>query len=91
MITRNNESMIRAALNSAAAWVDEIVVVDTGSTDRTKSICQDMGAHVFDFPWCDDFSAARNESLRHCTGDWVFWMDSDDILPPSQGRRLRSL
>lgn len=91
MITRNNESMIRAALNSAAAWVDEIVVVDTGSTDRTKSICQDMGAHVFDFPWCDDFSAARNESLRHCSGDWVFWMDSDDILPPSQGRRLRSL
>ena len=46
---------------------------------------------LFHFPWCDDFSAARNESLRHATGDWLFWMDSDDTIPPECGRGLREL
>jgi glycosyltransferase involved in cell wall biosynthesis len=71
--------------------VDEIIVVDTGSKDRTPEICQELGARVEHFPWCDDFSAARNESLNYATGEWIFWMDSDDTIPPECGRKLRKL
>ena len=91
MIVRDNEDTIEACLASVRPWVDEIIVVDTGSLDRTPEICRRFGAQVYNFPWCDDFSAARNESLKYATGDWIFWMDSDDIMPPDQGRLLREL
>jgi len=91
MIVRDNEDTIEACLDSIYPWVDEIIVVDTGSKDRTPEICRRFGARMFEFPWCDDFSAARNESLRHATGDWVFWMDSDDTIPQEQGQQLRAL
>ncbi len=89
MIARDNERTIRDALASAKPWVDEIIVVDTGSTDRTPEIAQELGARVESFPWCDDFSAARNQSLQYATGRWLFWMDTDDTLPPECGKRLR--
>jgi glycosyltransferase involved in cell wall biosynthesis len=63
-----------------ADLVDEVIVVDTGSTDRTVAVAEQMGARVFHFPWVDNFAAARNESLRHATGEWIFWMDADDRL-----------
>jgi tetratricopeptide (TPR) repeat protein len=66
-------------------------VVDTGSLDDTPALAARLGARVFHFPWCDSFSAARNESLRHARGRWVFWMDSDDTISPENGRRLREL
>lgn len=91
MIVRDNERTLAAALESVMPWVDEMVVVDTGSTDNTKQIAADLGAQVFDFPWCDDFSAARNESIRHAQGDWIFWMDSDDSISEDNGRKLRKL
>lgn len=91
MIVRDNEDTIEACLDSIYPWVDEIIIVDTGSTDRTPEICRSFGARMFEFPWCDDFSAARNESLKHARGEWIFWMDSDDIIPEEQGRQLRSL
>jgi glycosyltransferase involved in cell wall biosynthesis len=91
MIVRNEERVLGDCLASAKPWFDEIIVVDTGSTDRTVAIAQEHGARVFHFPWCDDFSAARNESLRHATGEWLFWMDADDTLPPESGRQLRDL
>jgi GT2 family glycosyltransferase/tetratricopeptide (TPR) repeat protein len=91
MIVRDNERTIRAALESVRPWVDEMVVVDTGSTDRTPEIARELGARVFQFPWCDDFSAARNESLRHALGHWIFWMDSDDTIDAENGRNLRDL
>ena len=65
--------------------------MDTGSTDATKQIAARLGAKVVDFPWVDSFSAARNESLRHATGQWIFWMDSDDTISPENGRKLRTL
>ena len=91
MIVRDEERVLGACLESVSPWVDEIIVVDTGSTDRTVEIAQKAGAKVFDFPWRDDFSAARNESIRHATGDWIFWMDADDTIPPESGQKLHDL
>jgi tetratricopeptide (TPR) repeat protein len=71
--------------------VGEVVVVDTGSADRTREVAVRFGAKVFHFPWCDSFAAARNESLRHATGAWVFWLDADDRLDEDNRRRLRAL
>jgi GT2 family glycosyltransferase/predicted Zn-dependent protease len=91
MIVKNEEKNLPVCLGSVADLVDEVVVMDTGSTDRTKEIAASFGAKVFDFPWVDDFSAARNESLKHATGDWVFWMDADDRLDEDNRARLRAL
>ena len=91
MIVRDSAATLRPCLASIQPWVDEIVVVDTGSKDDTPRIAEEFGARLFHFPWCDDFSAAQNESLRHGTGDWLFWMDSDDTIPPDCGRQLREL
>ena len=89
MIARDSAATLRPCLASIRHWVDEIVVVDTGSKDDTPQIAQSFGGKLFHFPWCDDFSAAHNESLRHARGEWLFWMDSDDTIPPECGRRLR--
>jgi GT2 family glycosyltransferase/tetratricopeptide (TPR) repeat protein len=91
MIVRDNARTLEACLASIRPWVDEMIVVDTGSTDETPRIAARMGARVFHFPWCDSFSAARNESLRHARGRWVFWMDSDDVISADNGRKLRAL
>ncbi len=91
MIVRDSKRTLCAALESVRPWVDEMVVVDTGSLDDTPQIAQELGARVFHFPWCDDFSAARNESLRHACGKWLFWMDSDDTIDEVNGRRLRAV
>jgi GT2 family glycosyltransferase len=91
MIVRNNAGTIRPCLESIKPWVDEMIVVDTGSTDATPDICRELGAQVYHFPWPDSFSIARNESLKYARGQWIFWMDSDDIIDPENGRKLREL
>ncbi len=91
MIVRDNARTIEACLTGIRPWVDEMCVVDTGSADETPQIAARLGARVFHFPWCDSFSAARNESLRHARGGWIFWMDSDDVISPENGRQLRDL
>jgi GT2 family glycosyltransferase/tetratricopeptide (TPR) repeat protein/2-polyprenyl-3-methyl-5-hydroxy-6-metoxy-1,4-benzoquinol methylase len=91
LIARDNAGTLAAALESIKPWVDEMVVVDTGSKDDTPKIAERLGARVFHFPWCDDFSAARNESLKYARGEWIFWMDSDDTIDPDHGRKLREL
>ena len=91
MIVRDSARTLPACLESIRPWVDEMVIVDTGSVDETPRIVESFGGRLFHFPWCDDFSAARNESLRHARGDWLFWMDSDDTIPPECGRQLRGL
>ena len=91
MIARDAEKSLGAALASARPFMDEIIVVDTGSRDATKQIAEKHGARVFDFPWCDSFAAARNYSLDQATGDWIFWMDADDVLPAASGQELRRL
>ena len=91
MIVRDEEKNLEACLTPVADLFDEIIIVDTGSQDGTIEIARRFTPHVHHFPWCDDFSAARNESLRHGTGDWIFWLDADDRVGPSQVADLRSL
>jgi glycosyltransferase involved in cell wall biosynthesis len=91
MIVKNEEYNLPDCLASVAGLVDEVVVVDTGSADRTKEVAARHGARVFDFPWVDSFAAARNESLRHASGDWAFWMDADDRLDDDNRAKLRAL
>jgi GT2 family glycosyltransferase/tetratricopeptide (TPR) repeat protein len=91
LIVKDEEHNLPDCLGSAADLVDEVVVVDTGSADRTKEVAARFGAKVFDFPWCDSFAAARNEGLRHATGAWIFWMDADDRLDEDNRARLRAL
>ncbi|AGA24798.1 glycosyltransferase [Singulisphaera acidiphila] len=91
MIVRNEEANLPACLASAADLFDEIVIVDTGSTDRTVEIARSFGARVFDFPWVDDFAAARNAALARATGDYAFWLDADDRIEPPHRERLRVL
>jgi glycosyltransferase involved in cell wall biosynthesis len=89
MIVKNEERVLGDCLTSIKPWVDEIIVIDTGSTDRTVEIAKGHGAKVHHFPWTKSFSAARNESLKYATGDWILWMDADDTIPPECGAGLR--
>lgn len=91
MIVRNEAHRLGTCLDSVAGLVDEIVIVDTGSTDQTVDIARQYGAVMGQFEWCDDFSAARNESLRLATGDWIMWLDADDILPAEYHGPIREL
>lgn len=80
MIVKNEENNLEECLNSIKDFVDEIVIVDTGSTDITKKIALKYTKNIYDFVWCDDFSKARNFSLEKCTSDWILVMDADDRL-----------
>lgn len=91
MIVRNEESFLPGCLESLRGIVDEIVVVDTGSTDRTVDIARSSGAKVFFFDWIGDFSAARNESLRHCSGDWILYLDADERIAGESRDELRRI
>jgi glycosyltransferase involved in cell wall biosynthesis/tetratricopeptide (TPR) repeat protein len=91
MIVKNEETNIGTALASAAGLFDEIVVVDTGSTDRTQEIAREFGARVFDFVWVDDFAAARNAALARAKGDYAFWLDADDVIDPPEREKLGAL
>ncbi|MCL1470268.1 glycosyltransferase [Argonema antarcticum] len=81
-IVKNEEKSLSSCLSSVKGVVDEIVVVDTGSTDRTPEIAREFGARVYHFEWCNDFAAARNESLKYVRGDWVLVLDADEVLTP---------
>ncbi|MBS3113628.1 glycosyltransferase [Candidatus Woesearchaeota archaeon] len=80
MITKNEEKFLELCLNSVKSIVDEIIIVDTGSTDKTKEIAKKFNAKIIDFKWIDDFSAAKNESLKHATRDWVLVLDADEVI-----------
>nr|MBP7323384.1 glycosyltransferase [Deltaproteobacteria bacterium] len=89
LIVCNEEKNLARALRSVAAVADEIVVTDTGSTDLTVEIAREYGARVSFFPWCDDFSAARNYSLDQARGDWIFSLDADEELLPESYDKVR--
>ena len=89
MIVKNEEEHIRKCLSSIRDKVDEVIVVDTGSTDGTIEIALASGARVFQFEWENDFSAARNYSLDQATGDWILILDADEELQTPEGKHLR--
>lgn len=80
MIVKDEEDVIARCLESVADLVDEIVIVDTGSTDRTKELVSCFTSKVYDFPWVDDFAAARNYAFDQGSMDYCMWLDADDIL-----------
>lgn len=80
MIVKNEERFLAACLESVRGVVDEIVVVDTGSTDSTVDIAKAYGAKIGHFPWNDNFSDARNHALSMCSGDWILSLDADERL-----------
>lgn len=88
LIVKNESQHLARCLESLVKHVDEIVVVDTGSTDDTVKIAHNFGARVEHFEWCDDFSAARNASLDHATGDWALWIDADEVVDESSWKSI---
>lgn len=84
IIVKNEEMHIARCLDSVAELVDEIIIVDTGSTDKTVEIVSDYTAKVYLYPWKDDFSDARNYSFSQASMDYCMWMDADDILEETQ-------
>jgi glycosyltransferase involved in cell wall biosynthesis len=84
MIVKNEADRLPACLAAARDCVDEMIVLDTGSTDNTASIARELGAEVYDYTWTNDFSAARNVSLRYGTGDWILVLDADEIMIPAE-------
>ena len=91
MIVKNEEDCLLRCLMSVIPVVDEIVIVDTGSTDRTKEIAETFGAKVYDIEWTDDFSEARNISLSKATGKWILVLDADETVSPLDYERLSKI
>jgi|SRR3989338_891512 len=89
MIAKNEEEYLEQCLNSVKELVDEIIIIDTGSADKTKDIAKKFGAKIYDFKWIDDFSAARNESIRHATKDWIIVLDADEVLDKEAAKAIR--
>jgi glycosyltransferase involved in cell wall biosynthesis len=91
MIVKNEAACLGRCLKSVADQVDEIIIVDTGSTDSTVAIAEDFGARIFHHPWKNDFSKHRNQSLGYAKGKWILIMDADEELFGEDGPRLREI
>lgn len=91
MIVRNEEHTLSRCLDSIRDAVEEIVIVDTGSTDRTKEVAARYTSRIYDFEWTDDFAAARNYSFDQATLPYQMWLDADDIVLPADIDKLRAL
>jgi len=89
MIVKNEQDFLDECLNSIQDIADEIIIVDTGSTDKTTEVAEKFKAKIHPFKWVDDFSAARNESIRHATSDWILWLDADERLLPESIPELK--
>lgn len=91
MIVKDEEPWIGRCLTSVKDVVDEMIVVDTGSTDRTPDIARSLGAGVYCFPWTGDFSEARNFGLEKASGDWILWLDADEEVDAGDANGLRQV
>lgn len=91
MIAKNEEKTIARCINSYIDLVDEVVVIDTGSTDDTISIAKELGAKVFHFTWNDHFAEAKNFALSKVKGDWVIFLDADEYFAANMARNIRPL
>lgn len=91
MIVRNEEKRLPSLLSVASEFVDEIIVVDTGSSDSTRAVAKQYGAIVYEFEWTGDFSEARNFSLSKASSDWILVLDADEMVARADFERLGSL
>ncbi len=91
MIVKNEEKALPICLDSVKDIFDEIIIADTGSTDSTKNVAATYTDKIFDFKWTNDFSAARNFSFSKATGDFIMWLDADDVLEEKDRAALLEL
>ncbi|MHB1650916.1 MAG: glycosyltransferase [Desulfitobacteriaceae bacterium] len=89
MIVKNEEENLPRCLEHVRKFADEIIIVDTGSEDSTRTIAESYGAKVYTYPWKGDFGAARNESLRYATKEWVLVLDADELVSETYGLVLK--
>jgi tetratricopeptide (TPR) repeat protein len=91
MIVKDGSGSLARCLGSVAGLVDDVIVVDTGSSDASMAVAARLGARVVAFPWSDSFAEARNESLRLAEGEWAFWLDADEWLDAEARAAFRAL
>ena len=89
MIVKNEERILKRCLDSVKDLVDEIVIVDTGSTDTTRQIAERYTDKIYDFTWIDDFSAARNFAFSKATQEYIYSADADEVLSEENRQRFR--
>lgn len=84
-IVKNVAAELRRSIESLREYVDEIIVVDTGSSDGTEAVAEKFGAEIFNEEWADDFSKPRNIALENATGDWIIFLDGDEFYGSNHG------
>lgn len=91
MIVKNESAVLANCLDSLKDIMDEIIIVDTGSTDNTKEIAEQYTPYVYDFEWKDDFAAARNFAFSKASGDYIYSADADEVLDRENQNKLKNL
>lgn len=91
MIVKNEEAVLNRCLESMVSAMDEIIIVDTGSTDATKKIAAAYTDQIYDFPWTGNFAEARNYAASKATGDYIYTADADEYLEPEELQKLLQL
>lgn len=91
MIVKNEEDFLGTCLESVKDLIEEIIIVDTGSTDKTKEICNEYGAIIYDFVWSESFSEARNFGINKATKEWILYLDADEKINIKNIEELKSL
>ncbi len=91
MIVKNEETVVGRCLESVKGVFDEIIIVDTGSRDKTKEICASYTDKIYDYIWVDDFSDARNFAFSKATGDYLCWLDADDVVEKDDAEKIIEL
>lgn len=91
MIIKNEENFLPVCLESAKDLVDEIIIIDTGCTDKSVEIARHYGAKIYPYEWTQDFAAARNESIKYASSDWILYLDADERLLPEDADKIREI
>lgn len=91
MIVKDEEDVIDRVLACSNRFADEIIIVDTGSKDKTKEICKNFTDKIYDFVWCDNFSLARNFSFSKATKEYIMWLDADDYITEQNIQKIIAL
>ena len=91
MIVRDEEKTLKRCLDSVKSFINEIIIVDTGSKDKTKEIAKSFNSKIYDFKWINDFSAARNFAFSKATSDYIMWLDGDDFINEEDINKIKLL